>query len=396
MLARFFRQHLPFAVLAALPLVGLVAGPAYAPLVFGLGILEFAWLAASTKRMPSLDLPLLAIAVVFAGLCWASTAWSIVPERTLRGALQATVVLASALVFLAQKPLPETASAAVMRVMAGAFLVGGALLAFDTAAEFPIQGFLSKGADVPAKYNRGVIYAIVIAWPVAAYLWRSRARASLGALVVGLGTMVVVVVAVTAKLAALAGLAVLGLSALAPRIMRPILLGGAAALVSILPFLLSVITGYRGVFAPYLKESGLHRLEIWNYMTARVLERPFAGWGFWSASSVPIHPEELSGYTMVHPQGIYPHDQWLQLWTETGALGAALGIAFILLVWRRLRAMPSAMQPFALAAFAAAMLVSLVDYDVAGDSWWAALAACAFLFTLAAEPSTGSERSADP
>ena len=102
-------------------------------------------------------------------------------------------------------------------------------------------------------------------------------------------------------------------------------------------------------------------------MTARVLAHPLRGWGLRNASFVPIHPAELAGYLYAGPGGIYPHNQWLELWVELGALGAALGLAFALLVLRRVRRLPASMRPFAYAAFASAMTIASVNYEVVTD-----------------------------
>ena len=88
------------------------------------------------------------------------------------------------------------------------------------------------------------------------------------------------------------------------------------------------------------------------------------------AHTLPIHPDELSRYVYAGPRGIYPHNQWLELWVELGALGAALGLVFALLVLRRIGRLPEAIRPFAFAAFASAMTVASVDYEVVTDSWW--------------------------
>jgi O-antigen ligase len=123
-------------------------------------------------------------------------------------------------------------------------------------------------------------------------------------------------------------------------------------------------------------------LEIWDYMTARVLERPLLGWGLLSAKSLPIHPDELAHYVYVRPAGIYPHNQFLELWVELGALGAVLGVVFAVLVLWRVRRLPAGIRPFAYAAFASAMTVASVDYEIVTDSWWCALAASAVLFGM--------------
>jgi O-antigen ligase len=383
--SRVFEGALLAALLAILPIAVVIAAPALAPLAFGLAAAQFLYRAATERRVPRFDAAWLSLALLFAGWCWASALWSIVPDRTLRGALQMTGILIGALAVLALPVLPDEAARKVMRAMAVAFLAAAALIAFDTAEGYPLQRFLSNdAANAATKYNRGVAYAVLIAWPVLGSLWRDRAWGFLALLVVGLAAAVFLSLSLTAKIAAVAAVAALLASALAPRIAEPAIAAGTALFVAFSPVLLRAASNARDLLIPYLKQSGEARLEIWNYMTARALERPALGWGLWSAGELPIRPRELAGYAWVHAPGLYPHDQWLQLWVETGALGAGMGIACILLALKRARELPAELRPFAFAAFAAAMTISLADFDLATDSWWAALAVCAYLFKTAA------------
>jgi O-antigen ligase len=389
-LSRLFEWQLPAALLVFLPTAGLVAGPAYAPLVFAVGGAQFIHRALASKRLPPFDASLLTLAILFAGLCWISAAWSIVPERSLVGGLQVTGILLGALVFLTQPALSEQATAKAMRAMALSTLAGAAILAFDASAGYPIQRFLSGDApNAATKYNRGVAYAVLILWPVLGRLWRERAWRFVLPLVLGLALAVVIDTSLTAKIAALAAVAALLVSSLAPRLLNWTLAAGTTFFAAAAPFLLRLLSDYRDALFPYLKQSGQVRLEIWNYMTARVLERPILGWGFWSAGSVPIRAREFAGYVWVHRAAPYPHDQWLQLWVETGLFGAAFAIALILLALKRARELPAAFHPFAAAAFAAAVTISLANFDLATDSWWAALAVCAYLFKTVASAQRG-------
>jgi O-antigen ligase len=85
----------------------------------------------------------------------------------------------------------------------------------------------------------------------------------------------------------------------------------------------------------------------------------------------------------VRPNGeLYPHNQWLELWVETGALGAAAGLAFALLLLRRISRLAAPLRPFACAMFVSAVVISNVNFEVTTDSWWAALAASCWLLAV--------------
>jgi hypothetical protein len=189
-------------------------------------------------------------------------------------------------------------------------------------------------------------------------------------------------VSLAGRVAVVVGLAVLLLAWALPRLLPACLAVGTGLFVAGLPWLLHDLAMRRATLAPFLKRSGVHRLEISDYMTARVFERPLLGWGLLSAKSVPIHPAELAQFLYVNPNGVYPHNQWLELWVELGGIGAAIGLTFAGLVLWRIRRLPVTIRPFAYATFAAAMAVACVNYEITTDSWWAALGASAALFVL--------------
>lgn len=375
-------QWLTIAVFGALPSLGLIAGPSYAALIFGLGLVQAITSFAKERRLRSVDPYLGLLGLAFAALCWASVMWSIDPPRSEHAALQTTLVLAGALLFLTTPPLTDEAAERVFRVMAAATIAGTMIFVIDTAVGYKLQLLLlgRPHPDPGAKYNRGIDHLVLIAWPQLAFMaqrrdWRRGVILAVClAIVVGLG------LSLAAQLAAAVGALVLVLAWWLPRLIGPALTGGTVLLAAGLPMGLRLAASHRMEFASHLKRSGLHRLEIWDFMTARVAERPLLGWGIADASVVPITQEEMSHYVIQGGAGIYPHNQWLQLWVETGAVGAAMGLVLALLVLARIRRLPSATRPFAYAAFGSAIAVSCVNFEVMTDSWWAAMAATGYLF----------------
>ncbi len=409
--ARLIDQVLLLCVFAALPTIGLVNGPVYAPLLFGLGVLRLClskppssaginrsqngqkfFASFFQKRSPSF-LSLCSQATAIALLCWASCLWSIVPRHSAAGALQITGVLAGALVLLAGPP----ATPRLPSVLAAAGLAGTALMIADRLTGNHLLHLMSvhQGAT---KYNRGIDYLLIILMPLLALLAQAGRWRLVAALLLAASACVAAGRNTTAFVS-LPGAALLFWAACrspgrVARLMRGALVLGAIGL----PFALRLLSGVRGLLAPHIKESLLARLEIWDYVSARVMERPLFGWGIWSAKSLPISAEELSHYVREHGVGIYPHNQWLELWVETGVFGVALALAFVLLVLARIGRMPRQAQPFALAAVFLALMVSLTSFEITTDSWWAALAACAFLFGQYApgEYAPGDWRQNDP
>ena len=371
-------------VFGALPTLGLIAGPSYAALVFGLAAVQLAQGAIVAHRRPTIDPALSLLAVAFATLCWVSATWSIDPARSLHGALQITAILLGAMALLAGPPLSGETTEQLFRTLVAATVLGTAIFVADSLSGDRLQALLSArpGNSAITKYNRGIDYLVLIAWPQFAWFAIQRRWRETVLLAICLAVLLVTGRSLAGRVAALAGILALALAFWLPRAVAPILAAGSVVVAASLPFALRLLAEHRAALAPYLKLSGVDRLEIWDYMTARVFERPLLGWGVAVSNAVPVKPAELSHYVYQHSQAAYPHNQWLELWIETGAVGAAIGLAFALLVIRRIGHLTPPLRPFACAAFASAAAISCVNFEVITNSWWAALAATAYLLAM--------------
>jgi len=385
-LAGAVRTAAPLWVFALLPSAGLVNGALYAPLLFGLGILvtPAGWAAYGAR--PRADGALLVLAGLFVALGWASIAWSVAPAESARRALQLSLIAGAALLLLAVRPPEGKTAKKLFPVMLAALAAGALIMMADRALGYKLQHLVaSKATYAATKYNRGLDYLSLLAWPMLACGVAARRRGRELALAAILALLLAAAgKSTTAPVAMLVGGAGFALAVLAPRQVTRLAAGTVTLMAITLPVWLRAAAEHRASLAAYIKASGMHRLEIWDYMTARVAERPVLGWGLAAANAVPIRPAELAHYQFVVPQGVYPHQQWLELWLELGVAGALLALALALLVFSRIDRLPLRIRPFGFAAFAAALAVSLSNFEITTDSWWAALAGTAFLVRAAA------------
>lgn len=161
-------------------------------------------------------------------------------------------------------------------------------------------------------------------------------------------------------------------------------------------------------WSPWLPWTAQHRILIWNTYARLSLDRPVLGHGF--GMSQVIQPE-IPGMTE-HPferlklklpawmarakqfKSVHPHNAFLQVWYELGAVGAALltiaGLAIIEAIGRQ----QPHQQPFGYATAIAASVLLFSSYGL-WQLWLIGLLtfstiACAIVFRLSSQPDGGA------
>lgn len=127
------------------------------------------------------------------------------------------------------------------------------------------------------------------------------------------------------------------------------------------------------------------RMEIWDAVARRALERPVLGWGLevvrtFSHAALFDRPVR---HMRNRPLTLHPHNGALQIWIELGGIGVLAASGLLLLLGRRIAGFARAMQPAALAGLAALSLMAVVSHGL-WQSWWLGLISTAITgFALA-------------
>lgn len=309
-------------------------------------------------------------------LCWAiaSNLWSPTPQwdisvqlasTTLFGALLAQGAGAGADRDLARR-------AVVACVLALIFMIGVSA-ATDNAV------LRAAGADDEAAIlrnsGRGAAFAVILAWGAAVCMERLYPGRRLWLLVVAGAGLLSFAFDMTANAVAFgAGLICFIAAAMAPRIMLSFGFALAAASIALAPLLYDVVVTSLGPSSEAPLTWAI-RLEMWNFALDRIAERPALGWGFGGSRAFDA-PVTVQGVEVTQLL-LHPHAAGLQIWLETGGVGA--GLAALALLAGGVRA-AKALAHDRLAAgaaggtLAATAVLAAVSYSAYQVWMWAALA----------------------
>jgi len=373
-------RYLALGVYGLLLSVGAFTGGIWA----GAGIAMALLLYAATWRMdgtpPKPHTPLLFIMIILlAGAAIHTALASTQPALSWQQWL-------NLLTFLAPLSLLSCASVQT-RVFTPRFFTIAAIIASVGAValwgELRADGFLLRqlrGENASlTQYNRGFSYVVVMAFPLMATLWHRRHRWWLAAFFLIILLPTGLTESRSAKLALVAGMATVLAAYMLPKLTRWGLAVLSVALIG-WSFAARWALVHLNMFLGDLPPSWQHRMEIWDYISYRIAERPLWGWGLGASQALSIESPHQSQYIFALTAAHHPHNLMSQLWVELGLFGLVMGMVFLLLTLHRAAALPAPLRPFAFGAWVAALILTLFAYNFWTDSLFAAFALTAFAF----------------
>lgn len=380
-------------LLVSLPLAMWAANRS-APLVFGLAALAFLAAVAAAGRVPELVRSLARalrspIGLALGGfLLWAlvSLSWSHRPGPGLAMWGELALPIACGLVIAACGLF--RARPTLLRALAVAIILATLLIVFELASGLSQRIALGIGKQMVFVFNRPVITCIMLSAPVIHGLWTRPAAAFDRALAVLTALAVVGCAFASESGAAKLGLVVL-IAGWAVTLMLPRLSLAAAVLAFLATLALAPVMGQladrvipASVHAELAQSHSRDRVDIWLSFGEAIRARPLTGSGFGASAALQTHPVAAQ---VSEPRRLllavgHPHSAPVQVWVETGFVGALLlglaGLAFLL----RLKGLPARDLAPRLAVFAAALAMASVGHG-AWQGWWiAALSAASVWF----------------
>ena len=340
--------------------------------------------------------PLLLLLVSIAALGLVSALWSIAPGHSVASVLRLIGVSVAGLCLCAVALGLEPPERERVR---RAFLYGVllALLLLGIAALLRRLGFPGDEGPIAewlrgyTRFNRASTTLALAIWP-ALYGFLALGERLRGTLLLAAAAAVLTqLVDQTAVLAIALGLAVWPLGWRFPRLTAAAMAAVLVALVALLPLapLGTAEVVHIHATMPAIKPSGLHRLTIWHFVSERIAERPWLGWGFDASRAIPGGSDRVNDPAMpwLSAMGavwlpLHPHSAALQWRVELGWPGALL--LTLLACWLLASASAAgtaARRATALALMGSGLVVAMLSYGF-WQEWWESslwLIAAAFL-----------------
>ncbi|WP_162820851.1 O-antigen ligase family protein [Microvirga calopogonii] len=269
--------------------------------------------------------------------------------------------------------------------LAWSMLVAGGLISTELLLDFPLQWIFPDRVGAFIQ-NRPVVTLSLLLAPVIVLLGFRRRPALCSILLLATTATIAISDSEAAKLGLLAAAGTFALS-YAPFVwVRRLLAIALLGLIWMQPFFGSIVA--RSVPDTVVEATkGGHsreRIELWQAFSDVARRYPIFGTGFASSPHMGDHPvaaEIDPAYRPMLKVG-HPHNAFLQVWVELGAIGALLLSCLVLWVLRCLGRAPADIQRVGLMTLISASAIALVSHGAWQGWWMSAIALSTALLTL--------------
>lgn len=391
----FIFGMLILSALACMPLIGMIAPRflAFGPGLIGLiGIFAYRPVCGTWPPMNKTILYLLGMIIAMIGV---SIIWAINTEISV-DRLSRTALLLTGVVLLYSFlwALDANVFTGFNRIFPPIVILSGMIVSIDLYSNGALYKFLN--ADINsytvehfnlAQMNRSVIIfelsAIAAFFMLASNIkqsWLSRIYA------LGLVAVLMVVLWGTESQSAQFAIGIATLAALAFPVMRykcawRLLQGVLVLLLFATPWLTQWAFHYIAAIASesdWLSQGyAANRMEIWDYVSRRALEKPWLGHGVEATQSIKDFETALI-YTPTNLV-LHPHNFAVQLWIEFGVMGALVGGVFLTTIVEKIRIQTPYLSHMFFVLFFATLSIASMSYGM-WQGWWIGL--LSFLLAL--------------
>ena len=330
--------------------------------------------------------------ILFMGWALITSLWSPYDPRGLNNAFKLIIGIilydAGRRAFVrASQDASITVLNALQKLMIYLPVIAAVILCFDIASGFGLsfavdppragEDVEERRADAIMNTANGIVFLTLMSAPaVILLLWTKYRGPIICVLLLGLilasaalGGLNVALIAILLSIAAML------FAAFYPKQTLSILTAIAMMLVGFAPILSALAMAAPAAFVASIPFSWEHRIVGWRYVGERIREHPIIGHGF-DASRTFDATFSTRGFDNLSIVSLHPHNAGLQIWLETGVIGAVLAVTFLWLLGQEALKFAQGGRARSMAAaglIAPVLLISSVSYGVWQDWWWASL-----------------------
>ena len=394
-----------FGLIAALIIVAALAPRllAFAPSAIGLiffGAYYFVFKAKPLSPRKSAFVWVLLIP----GMAIVSALWAIEADTAIeRGTKLVTVLLPGIFLVALALQMPKHICRKYAAWFPAAVCILGAFISFELLFDLPVfRAIKGYGADVKLMdylLNRGTAVYCLLALPsllLMSSLTNKKLKIVLYlVMALTIGVIMTLTFSQSSQLAVIGAVLFFGLVYFLPPERKYAwwcLSGVISVLILSAPFVVmgvyDFMLGVAETSTWLSKGAGPERLEIWDFVSRKIMENPLYGFGAEATRSITFDTQQLHypSDTVLHP-----HNFALQLWIEYGVIGAAMGAAFCAYMIETIRRSFTAKQArFVLPVFVAALSLAATGYGL-WQGWLLGLFMLAMAVTVIAVRATSDD-----
>lgn len=304
------------------------------------------------------------------------------PEQGLLVLLKALPIIAAG-IFLPKmiQDLPKEYINRLSNLFPALMALAAISFAVENLYNFPLTRIL-HGFDWGRSFgiattNRGAVTLAVLLWPALGFLLIQGKRHYAAGLFI---LVMLSIFGTSASQSAMLGIAV-GSIAFAgalvmPRVIPIITMAFIIAGVLCSPVIANKLYEVKPAALEQLKSAAApQRMTIWHAVSIKIYIKPVTGWG--------VDATKTTAASVVQDKGPYkwktifhPHNAALQIWLETGVVGALFATAFLLVIFLGLYRFAPIVFATDFAAYVSIIAISIVGYSL-WQGWWIGLLALA-------------------
>ncbi len=291
--------------------------------------------------------------------------WAYRPEESFTRALKVSGILISfipLIVFF--KSLSHESLQKIRQYILYPFLIVGLFLLIELSLNFPLLKLFMTGNLETWILNKH-LGALFVLSPAVFFLHENKKSILFWVLVALLFGMFLTTASQSVQLAAIALIgAYIGFKIM-PKLIVGLSFLGASLSILIVPF---IATYCYHLFAKDIGDEGIlrrasaaQRLEIWDFVSRKIMENPILGMGIDATRYIHFDTEKAYYHsnTVLHPHSIS-----LQIWLELGAVGVAATMAIFLMIYTCMQKMTDDQKKYSYILFTGIFCILMASWSI--------------------------------